>query len=106
MNTGTADVDGNPMFGSEYPVYEFTQNNRPGAVRRVTDPGVGLRTGRFSDIGKFKVPNLRGLGARAPYFHNGEARDLTDVVRFYNQRFNIGFTAEEIRKVVLFLQQT
>lgn len=110
MNTGTADVDGNPMFGSEYPVYEFTQNNRAGggsgAVRRVTDPGVGLRTGRFSDIGKFKVPNLRGLGARAPYFHNGEARDLTDVVRFYNQRFNIGFTAEEIRKVVLFLQQT
>ena len=109
MNTGTADVDGNPMFGSEYPVYEFTQESRAGAagaVRRVTDPGVGLRTGRFSDIGKFKVPNLRGLGARAPYFHNGEARDLNEVMRFYNQRFNIGFTAEEIRKVVLFLEQT
>ena len=53
-----------------------------------------------------RIHHLRGLGARAPYFHNGEARDLTDVVRFYNQRFNIGFTAEEIRKVVLFLQQT
>jgi len=29
---------------------------------------------------------------------------LNDVVRFYNTRFNIGFTSEEIRKVVLFLR--
>jgi hypothetical protein len=27
-------------------------------------------------------------------------------VNFYNQRFNIGFTADEIRKVVRFLEQT
>jgi len=27
-------------------------------------------------------------------------------VTFYDQRFHIGFTADEIRKVVLFLQQT
>jgi cytochrome c peroxidase len=27
---------------------------------------------------------------RAPYFHNGSARTLLDVVNFYNQRFNIG----------------
>jgi len=47
---------------------------------------------------------LRGLGSRAPYFHNGSANTLNDVVRFYNTRFNIGFTSEEIRKVVLFLR--
>ena len=72
----------------------------------LTDPGLALRTGKFADIGKFKVPILRGLGARAPYFHNGEAKTLTDVVNFYNQRFKIGFTDEEIRKIVLFLEQT
>ena len=68
--------------------------------------GLALRTGKFNDLGKFKVPQLRGLGNRAPYFHNGAAATLNDVLRFYNQRFNIGFTAEEMRLVVLFLQQT
>jgi len=43
-----------------------------------------------SDVGKFKVPMLRGLAARAPYFHNGTAKDLKAVVDFYNGRFNIG----------------
>jgi hypothetical protein len=53
-----------------------------------------------------RSPSLRGLGARAPYFHNGSAKTLTDVLNFYNRRFNIGFTADEIRKVVRFLEQT
>ena len=34
------------------------------------------------------------------------SKTLTDVDNFYNQHFSIGLTAEEIRKVVLFLQQT
>jgi hypothetical protein len=34
-------------------------------------------------------PILRGLASRAPYFHNGSARDLDEVVDFYNTRFNL-----------------
>lgn len=105
MNIGTADVEPNPLFGPDYPVYEF-EACADGTKKKVTDPGVGLRTGKFTDIGKFKVPNLRGLGSRAPYFHNGSAKTLLDVVNFYNLRFKIGYTPEEIRKLVLFLQQT
>ena len=66
---------------------------------------MALRTGKFNDLGKFKVPMLRGLGSRAPFFHNGGAKTLTDVVNFYNTRFQMGLTADEIRKIVLFLQQ-
>ena len=33
-------------------------------------------TGKCADIGKFKVPGMRGLAARAPYFHNGTANTL------------------------------
>jgi cytochrome c peroxidase len=105
FNIGIANAQGNPLFTSDFPLYTF-RRNKDQAMITVTDPGLALRTGKFNDIGKFKPPQLRGLGARAPYFHNGMAKTLTDVVKFYNQRFSIGFTDEEIRKVVLFLQQT
>jgi cytochrome c peroxidase len=106
FDTGVADASGaNSLFTSDFPIYTFRRNS-DSFQRSVTDPGLALRTGKFKDLGRFKVPSLRGLGARAPYFHNGSAKTLTDVVNFYNRRFNIGFTADEIRKVVLFLQQT
>jgi cytochrome c peroxidase len=95
----------NPLFTSDFPIYTFRRKS-DGFQRSVTDPGLALRTGKFNDLGKFKAPSLRSLGSRAPFFHNGSAKTLNDVVNFYNQRFNIGFTTEEIRKVVLFLQQT
>ncbi len=97
----------NPLAANlnDYPVYVLSRNG-DGSVLATTDPGLALRTGKAADVGRFKPPILRGLGARAPYFHNGAAKSLNDVVDFYNTRFNIGFTADEIRKVVLFLQQT
>jgi cytochrome c peroxidase len=60
-------------------------------------------TGKWADVGKFKGPILRGLAARAPYFHNGSAGTLEDVIEFYEQRFNIGFTAGEKADLVAFL---
>jgi cytochrome c peroxidase len=50
-----------------------------------------------------KGPILRGLAARAPYFHNGSAATLLDVVDFYDQRFGIGFTAQQKNDLVNFL---
>ena len=35
--------------------------------------------------GEFKVPSLRGLRATAPYFHDGSAATLEDVVRQYSE---------------------
>jgi cytochrome c peroxidase len=52
----------------------------------------------------FKGPILRGVAARAPYFHNGFAPTLADVVAFYNRRFNIGLTAQEQSDLVAFLR--
>ena len=70
----------------------------------VTDPGRALISGKCADIGKVKGPILRGLAARAPYFHNGSAATLLDVVEFYNQRFNLGFTEQQKSDLVAFLQ--
>jgi cytochrome c peroxidase len=68
-----------------------------------TDPGEGLADGECSDLGKFKVTVLRGLAARAPYFHGGNAATLLDVVNFYNSRFNIGYSAQDKTDLVNFL---
>jgi cytochrome c peroxidase len=68
------------------------------------DPGVATISGLCFDIGKTKVPVLRGLASRAPYFHNGSAPTLLDVVNFYDTRFTIGFTDEQKLDLVSFLE--
>ena len=70
---------------------------------QTTDPGRAMISGKWADIGKFKGPILRGLIARAPYFHNGSARTLGDVVDFYDTRFAIGLTRQEKADLVAFL---
>ena len=75
-----------------------------GETTQTTDPGRALVTGRWQDIGRLKGPTLRALAARAPYFHNGSARNLHDVVRFYDERFGIGFNDEEKDDLVAFLK--
>ena len=75
-----------------------------GRVVRTTDPGAALVTGRCDDIGRFKVPTLRGLAARAPYFHDGSAATLEDVVDFYDKRFAIKLTPGERADLLAFLR--
>jgi cytochrome c peroxidase len=83
-------------------VYTF-QRNSDGATVQSTDPGRGIRSGNFADLNKFKTPNLRGLAARAPYFHNGIASTLLEVVRHYEAKLGFVFTAQEEADLVAFL---
>jgi cytochrome c peroxidase len=87
----------------DMPLYTL-RNKVSGATVQTTDPGRALITGKWNDIGRFKGPTLRALAARAPYFHNGSAKDLNEVVRFYNDRFGIGFTDQERDDLVAFLK--
>jgi len=73
-------------------------------AKSVTDPGRALISGKFADIGKFKGPILRGLAARAPYFHNGSAADLGSVIDFYNERFGAGIVGKEKEDLIAFLR--
>jgi hypothetical protein len=87
----------------DLPLYQL-RNKTTGEVIATTDPGRALITGKWKDIGRFKGPILRGLAARAPYFHNGSASDLGAAVDFYNQRFAIGLTSQERADIVAFLR--
>jgi cytochrome c peroxidase len=91
---------------SGLPVFTLTCTAGPlaGQTFVVTDPGRALISGQCKDIARFKGPILRGLAARAPYFHNGSAATLLDAVNFYDQRFNIGFTDQQKEDLVNFLK--
>lgn len=71
--------------------------------KTTSDLGQGLIDGNFDHIGKIKGPVLRGLSARAPYFHNGSAQTLLDVVHFYEHRFGLVLTPSQESDLVAFL---
>jgi cytochrome c peroxidase len=68
-----------------------------------TDPGRALVTGRCSDVNTTKIPILRGLAGRAPYFHNGSAANLLELVEFYDKRFQMNLTQRQRQQLVAFL---
>jgi cytochrome c peroxidase len=108
LDIGIADAGANapPVLDiSDLPVFKLTCTSGPltGNVYYVTDPGKATISGLCQDIGRLKGPILRGLAARAPYFHNGSAATLLDVVNFYDQRFKIGFTDQQKADLVNFL---
>lgn len=87
---------------TDFPLYTF-RNRTTGEIRELTDAGRGNITGLWSDLGKFKTPTLRALAARAPYFHNGMALTLTDVVIHYERNLGFTFTEQERADLVAFL---
>jgi hypothetical protein len=101
LNIGVGDTT-SPLDVSYLPVITL-QNNTTGVMVQTTDPGRALITGRWADVGKVKGPILRGLAARAPYFHNGSAVSLSDVITFYDKRFNIRFADQEKADLIAFL---
>jgi len=99
VNEGQAHVN---LRTPDLPLFTLT-HKADGKTWQVTDPGAALTTGKWADVGKFKVPTLRGLAARAPYFHNGSAASLDQVVNFYNTRFTLNLSAKEHADLVNFL---
>ena len=86
----------------DMPVYTL-RHKKTGETKVVTDPGRALITGLWKDVGRFKGPILRGLAGRGPYFHNGGAATLADVVDFYDKRFDLELTDRQKSDLEAFL---
>lgn len=118
LDIGIADVPTSkrdPLMGAlaelntpPLPIYAITCSTKLGGPSNftveTTDPGRAMLTGLCADIGKVKGPVLRGLAGRAPYFQNGSADTLDQVVKFYNQRFQMNLAPNEIDDLVNFLK--
>jgi hypothetical protein len=101
LNIGVGDLHG-PLNLGYLPVFTLV-NKTTNKVFQTTDPGRALITGKWADVGKVKGPILRGLVSRAPYFHNGSAATLEDVLDFYTGRFGVFFTDQEKTDLIAFL---
>jgi cytochrome c peroxidase len=100
LNIGVADA---LRRTADLPLYTM-RRRATGETVQTTDPGRAMVTGKWNDIGKFKGPVLRGLAARPPYFHDGSAATLADVIRFYDTRFQARFTEQEKADLRAFLE--
>lgn len=100
FNLGLADAS---LRSASLPLYTL-RNKKTGAIVHTMDPGQAMTTGLWEHIGRFKAPVLRGLAARAPYFHDGSAGSIEEVTNFYNTTFNMGLTVREMEDLSAFLK--
>jgi cytochrome c peroxidase len=94
---------------SELPVFKITCDRAApphpylGRTIYTTDPGRALITGRCNDVGSIVMGQFRGLAARAPYFSNGSAATLRELVDFYDRRFDMKLSETDKQDLVNFL---
>ena len=80
-----------------------TDNNN-GALHPAADTGVdGAYAARTANKA-YRTTPLRALWQHAPYFHDGSAATLADVVAHYNRVRNLGLTTEQQRDLVEYLK--
>lgn len=111
QNTGIGGASlgfGGPAPDPALPIFRVTckagaATSFQGPTMLTNDLGRAMISGKCADVGLVTVPQLRGLASQAPYFHDGSAAGLADVVKFYNTRFNIGLSAQEAADLTNFL---
>jgi hypothetical protein len=92
-----------PVFSDKaaLPVFKLTcDKSAPphpylGRVIYTNDPGRALITGKCVDIGSIVMGQFRGLAARPPYFSNGSAKNLRELVDVHDRRFDMKLTEQE-----------
>lgn len=94
---------------AELPVFKITcardANLHPYLGRTIytTDPGRALISGKCADVGSIVMQQLRGLAARPPYFANGSAKTLREVVDFYDRRYDMKLSDKDKEDLLSFL---
>lgn len=100
-----------PVFNeqAQLPIFKITCDKSAlphpylGRVIFTTDPGRALITGRCNDVGSIVMGQFRGLAARAPYFTNGSAATLRELVDFYDRRFDMKLSEIDKQDLANFL---
>ena len=75
-----------------------------GILHPPADTGVDGAYAARTATKAYRTTPLRGLWQHAPYFHDGSAATLADVVAHYNRVRTLGLTAEQQRELVEYLE--
>ena len=62
----------------------FHNNGLDSLYAKEIDKGYYNVTGKESDLGKFRTPNLRNVALRTDYMHDGRFKTLLEVINFYD----------------------
>jgi cytochrome c peroxidase len=73
------------------------------AVSEPESKGVSSYASR-SATKEYRTAPLRGIWQHAPYFHNGSAATLKDVVATYNARRSLGLTVAQMSDLTEYLK--
>jgi len=79
-------------------------DNDAGTLHAPAETGMdGAYAARTANKG-YRTTPLRGLWQHAPYFHDGSARTLADVVSHYNRLRSLKLTAQQQHDLVEYLK--
>ena len=73
-------------------------------LHSAAETGVDPEYAKRSATRMYRTTPLRGLLRHPPYFHDGSAADLADVVEHYNTARKLGLTVEQKADLVEFLK--
>ena len=79
-------------------------DNNSGKLHTPTETGVDGTYAARTVTKAYRTTPLRALWQHPPYFHDGSAATLADVVTHYNRARTLGLTAEQQRELVEYLK--
>ena len=79
-------------------------DNNSGTLHQPSDTGVDGAYAARTATKAYRTTPLRGLWQHPPYFHDGSAATLADVVAHYNRVRTLGLTADQQRELVEYLK--
>ena len=81
-----------------------TDNNTGNKLHAPDETGMNPAYASRTAAKAYRTTPLRGLAQHPPYFHDGSAATLADVVSHYNRVRNLNLTADQQRDLVEFLK--
>ena len=79
-------------------------DNNGGTLHPPADTGVDGAYAARTASKAYRTTPLRALWQHSPYFHDGSAATLADVVAHYNRVRTLGLTADQQRDLVEYLK--
>jgi mono/diheme cytochrome c family protein len=79
-------------------------DNNDGKLHAARETGVDGAYAERTALKAYRTTPLRGLWQHPPYFHDGSAATLADVVAHYNKVRTLGLSAEQQRDLVEYLK--
>ncbi|HJU66407.1 MAG TPA: hypothetical protein VJ596_12045, partial [Gemmatimonadaceae bacterium] len=79
-------------------------DNNSGVLHRASETGMDSAYAARTAQRAYRTTPLRGLWQHAPYFHDGSAKTLDDVVEHYERVLTLGLTGGQKRDLVEYLK--